>query len=98
VSEALLQTKLYIPPLRPNLVPRPQLTERLNQGLQQGCTLTLISAPAGFSKTALVASYVADCGMPIAWLSLDKDDNREERFLNYLIAALQAANKMRRYF
>jgi hypothetical protein len=45
VPELLLQTKLYMPPLRPNLVPRPQLIERLNEGLLR--KLTLISAPAG---------------------------------------------------
>ena len=28
----LLTTKLYIPPPRPNLVPRPRLLERLDQG------------------------------------------------------------------
>jgi DNA-binding NarL/FixJ family response regulator len=60
VSETLLQTKLYIPPLRPNLVPRPRLIERLNQGLQLGHRLTLISAPAGFGKTTLVSEWVAD--------------------------------------
>ncbi|MBN1811136.1 MAG: hypothetical protein JXA14_04800 [Anaerolineae bacterium] len=51
--------------------------------------LTLITAPAGFGKTTLVASHIADCGMPVAWLSLDKDDNRARRFLRYLVAALQ---------
>jgi LuxR family maltose regulon positive regulatory protein len=58
VPETLLQTKLYIPPLRPDLVPRPRLIEKLNQGLQQGKKLTLISAPAGFGKTTLVSEWV----------------------------------------
>ena len=30
--------------------------------------------------------------MPIAWLSLDKDDNQAGRFLDYLVAALQEAD------
>jgi hypothetical protein len=42
----LLTTKLYIPPVRPELVSRPRLIERLNAGLDG--KLTLISAPAGF--------------------------------------------------
>jgi LuxR family maltose regulon positive regulatory protein len=54
--------------------------------------LTLITAPAGFGKTTLVASCVAACGMAVAWLSLDKDDNRAGRFLRYLVAALQGAD------
>jgi ATP/maltotriose-dependent transcriptional regulator MalT len=58
MPETLLRTKLYIPPLLPNLVPRPFLIERLNQGLQPGRKLTLISAPAGFGKTTLVAEWL----------------------------------------
>ena len=49
----LLQTKLYIPPVRPELVSRSRLIERLNAGLHR--RLTLISAPAGFGKTTLVS-------------------------------------------
>jgi LuxR family maltose regulon positive regulatory protein len=59
VPEALLKTKLYIPPLRPNLVARPRLIERLNQGLQLGHRLSLISAPAGFGKTTLVTEWLS---------------------------------------
>jgi LuxR family maltose regulon positive regulatory protein len=56
VSTPLLQTKLYIPPPRPELVPRPRLIERLNAGLPRHSDsfarkLTLISALAGFGKT-----------------------------------------------
>ena len=51
----LLQTKLYVPPPRPNLVPRPRLIERLNAGLLSRRKLTLISAPAGFGKTTLLS-------------------------------------------
>ena len=54
--------------------------------------LTLITAPAGFGKTTLVASWFAGCGMPIAWLSLDKNDNQADRFLTYLVAAVQEAD------
>lgn len=59
MPETLLQTKLYIPPQRPDLVSRPRLIERLNHGLQIGHKLTLISAPAGFGKTTLVAEWVS---------------------------------------
>ena len=52
----LLQTKLYIPPIRAGLVTRPRLIERLYAGLDR--KLTLISAPAGFGKTTLVASWL----------------------------------------
>jgi LuxR family maltose regulon positive regulatory protein len=87
--KALLTTKLYIPSVRPNLVSRPRLVERLNEGLSLGQKLTLVSAPAGFGKTTLLSEWVATCGQPVAWLALDSGDNDSARFLAYLIAALQ---------
>lgn len=56
MSSPLLTTKLYIPPLVPHLVPRPRLSERLNQGLNG--RLTLISAPAGYGKTTLISEWL----------------------------------------
>src|SRR6266487_2631413 len=63
------------------------LTERLTQGVMG--PLTLVSAPAGFGKTTLLAQWFAESGMPVAWLSLEPGDNEPVRFLSYLIAALQ---------
>ena len=87
MSAPILATKLYVPPPRPKVVSRPRLIERLNEGLQR--KLTLISASAGFGKTTLVSEWVASCGRPVAWLSLDEGDNDITRFLIYLITALQ---------
>jgi len=58
MTTSLLTTKLYIPPIRPQLVSRPRLTQRLNEGLTR--KLTLVSAPAGFGKTTLLAEYCAE--------------------------------------
>jgi LuxR family maltose regulon positive regulatory protein len=85
----LLFTKLYIPPPRANIVIRPRLIDQLNEGLAMGRKLTLISASAGFGKTTLVSEWIASCGRPVAWLSLDEGDNDPVRFISYLIAALQ---------
>src|SRR5256884_625430 len=86
----ILATKLYLPRLRPNVVSRPRLLERLNEGLHR--KLTLIAAPAGFGKTTLVSEWVAFIERPrvrSAWLSLDEGDNDPARFVAYLVAALQ---------
>src|SRR5437764_2180602 len=83
----ILAMKLYIPPLRPSVVSRPRLIERLNEGLHR--RLTLIAAPAGFGKTTLVSAWVAGCDRQVAWLSLDAGENDPARFLTYLAAALQ---------
>lgn len=87
MSTTILATKLYTPPPRPRIVLRPRLIERLNESLQR--KLTLISASAGFGKTTLVSEWIASCGRPAAWLSLDEGDNDPTRFLTYLVAALQ---------
>jgi LuxR family maltose regulon positive regulatory protein len=91
VSSLFLTTKLYIPPARPELVPRPRLIERLDDGLRLGRKLTLLSAPAGFGKTTLLTEWVARVKQPVAWVSLDKGDNDPIRFWSYLITALQRA-------
>ncbi len=83
----ILATKLYLPRLRPNVVSRPHLIERLKEGLHR--KLALISAPAGFGKTTLVSAWVALMDRPTAWLSLDKGENDPTRFLMYLVAAVQ---------
>ena len=87
MSTPILATKLYVPPPRPKVVHRPRLIERLTEGLHR--KLTLISAPAGFGKTTLVGEWVAGCGLPAAWLSLDERDSDPTRFLAYLVASLQ---------
>jgi LuxR family transcriptional regulator, maltose regulon positive regulatory protein len=89
-TDPLVRTKLRLPYTRVELVPRPRLQKEIEEGIRG--PLTLITAPAGFGKTTLVASCIASCGMPAAWLSLDKNDNQSERFLTYLIAALQSAD------
>jgi len=85
----LLQTKLYIPPIRPELVPRPRLIERLNAGLLRQRKLTLVSAPAGYGKTTLANAWVRSIDRPFAWISLDAGDNEPVRFLSYLVAAFR---------
>ena len=87
VPESLLQTKLHVLPIRPNLAPRWRLIERLNQGLQPGRKLTLISAPAGYGKTTSLIEWVHSSRSPIGWLSLDRADNDFECFFRYLVTA-----------
>jgi len=96
MADVLLQTKLYrlarSLAQRPFLVPRTHLNHKLNAGLSG--KLILVSAPAGFGKTTLVAAWLDELGgkqIGIGWLSLDDNDNDPVRFLVYLVAALQTA-------
>ena len=90
VGSPLLTTKLFLPRLRPGMVARPQLVRMLDAA--PSYPLTLVSAPAGFGKTTLVAAWAQQQPLPVGWLSLDAGDNDPNRFLAYLIAALQAAD------
>ncbi len=83
----LLATKLHVPRPRPHLVHRPRLFQRLQQGMERA--LTLISAPVGFGKSTLLSDWLASRAIPVAWLSLEPQDNEPVRFLSYLLAALQ---------
>jgi LuxR family maltose regulon positive regulatory protein len=87
MAPSLITTKISAPRLRPGLVSRPDLIERLKAGLY--CPLTLISAPAGYGKTTLIAALAVDPDLAVAWLSLDEGDNDPVRFWTHFIAALQ---------
>jgi LuxR family maltose regulon positive regulatory protein len=82
----LLATKLHVPQTRPGFVTRPRLADRLAP-TQEGA-LTLVCAPAGFGKTALLADWARHDPRPIAWLSLNEGDNDPARFWRYVSAAL----------
>jgi LuxR family maltose regulon positive regulatory protein len=89
MSTPILATKLYIPRPRPNVVHRPRLIERLNEGHPAGRKLTLISAPAGYGKTTLLSEWIPQSKRCVTWVSLDDGDNDPLRFWAYVIAALQ---------
>ena len=94
MPDALLTTKLHIPQAAREFVPRPHLTARLDEGLKR--KLTLVSAPAGFGKSTLVADWLAESGLSAAWPSLDAGDSDPARFWTYLIAAVQTVHAAER--
>lgn len=90
MASPLVATKLHAPALRPGVVARPVLLGRLQRGAQP--KLTLVSAPAGFGKTTLLAAHLAGNVRPTAWLSLDATDNEPLSFWSHLCIALQTAS------
>ena len=85
-ASPILATKLQIPRLPTQHVPRAHAVALLEQSAQGA--LTLVCAPAGSGKTTLLAEWAAATACPVAWLSLETADNDPARFLAYLIAAL----------
>ena len=88
-QQALLATKLRVPQPLPGFTPRPRLVDRLNEGLPRG--LVLVSAPAGSGKTALLADWARGSRRPVAWLSIDPEDNDPARFWRHVVATLDRA-------
>jgi LuxR family transcriptional regulator, maltose regulon positive regulatory protein len=84
--EELLATKLNIPQTRPDQLRRSRLIDRLNQGMAQ--KLIMVCTPAGFGKTGLLADWAVSAEWPVAWLSLDPQDNDPVRFWRYVVGAL----------
>ncbi len=88
----LIATKLYVPKLRRGLVERPRLLESVRRSADS--RLTLLSAPAGFGKTTLLADWLHEApGVDrcVAWLSVDAADSEPATFWTYVVAALQGA-------
>jgi len=82
----LLATKLNVPRTRPDHLGRSRLLRRLDQGMAR--ELVVVCTPAGFGKTTLLADWAASARWPVAWLSLDPEDNDPVRFWRYVVAAL----------
>ena len=88
MNTPLLLTKIHMPAVRAEFVPRPRLVNQLTAPGK----LTLICAPAGFGKTTLASCWLAQKNQRAAWLSLDESDNDLHRFFTYFTIALQQIN------
>ncbi len=91
MTSTLVTTKFATPHLRGAFVPRPRLSERMDVGAE--AALTLVSAPAGFGKTTVLASWLSRVSTEpraVAFVSLDQSDNRATSFWRYVVTALNA--------
>jgi LuxR family transcriptional regulator, maltose regulon positive regulatory protein len=91
VASPLVRTKVFVPPVRRGLVPRPRLVDRLGRDRPR---LTLVSGPAGFGKTTVLAAWAdaaAAAGRPVAWVSLEETEQQAGAFWTYVATAIDAA-------
>lgn len=84
-TDAIIKTAIARPPVRKPLH-RPRLYERLDIGAAR--KLTIVSAPAGYGKTTLVSSWLAERSLDYCWVSLGALDGSAQRMTTYLAAAL----------
>lgn len=87
----MLQTKIYRPKTRNDLVYRRGPSEKLNKAKNK--KLILVSAPAGYGKTTLVSQWIEKNNRDATWYSLDNADNDPSTFLKYIIAGIQTIKK-----
>ncbi|MCP4550677.1 MAG: helix-turn-helix transcriptional regulator, partial [Bacteroidetes bacterium] len=81
----LLQTKFHIPEFKADSsISRNRISRLINEG----SSVVLISAPAGFGKTTLLSEWVESCNLRIAWVSLEPSENTPALFWSYLITAV----------
>jgi LuxR family maltose regulon positive regulatory protein len=83
----VLETKLRRPSVSSLLVTRPRLLDQFTGWLDR--RLILVSAPAGYGKTALASQWLDSVDSAYAWLSLDERDNDLATYLRYLAAAIR---------
>ncbi len=92
MSSTLVTTKFSVPRVRGALVPRPRLAMLMDAGAE--AALTLVSAPAGFGKTTVLASWLARASTEprtVAFVSLDESDSQAASFWLYVVTALNSA-------
>ncbi|MCC2627265.1 MAG: ATP-dependent transcriptional regulator [Thermomicrobiales bacterium] len=91
MQASALATKIQIPPQTHHMVRRARLVDALEQGIPDH-KLVLISAPAGYGKTTLLAQWAHTSSLQVTWLSLGEEDNDSDRFFRYLLAAWETVH------
>ena len=77
------EAKLFRPPIRPGIVRRNELVERLRAS--DSASVVSITAPAGYGKTTLLAEWAERDRRPFAWVSLDEADGDPVVFLGHVV-------------
>ena len=83
----IFRPKLHRPLVAPDIVPLEDQLERLEAGRER--PLTLVSAPAGYGKSTLIAGWLEGREEPSVWLTLDEADSDLRVLLSHLIAGLR---------
>jgi LuxR family transcriptional regulator, maltose regulon positive regulatory protein len=88
VADPILASKITVPDVPGFAVPRPRISELLAGGTRWN-PLTVVTGPPGTGKTMALTLWAAAENRPVAWVALDRYDNRPESFWSYVVAALR---------
>ncbi|MSQ11003.1 MAG: hypothetical protein EXR52_08405 [Dehalococcoidia bacterium] len=80
-------TKIQPPRSDTRTLQRSRLIDRIHEHLER--RLTLVSGPAGYGKTTLLADFANEAAFPVCWLSLDHTDRGVTVFAEHFVAALR---------
>ena len=83
----IVESKIHVPTLRSGTVSRTALVNRLRALAQP---IAILTAPAGYGKTTVLAQWAARDARPFAWISIDDRDNDPIVLLRHLALALHA--------
>jgi LuxR family maltose regulon positive regulatory protein len=84
----ILVSKITVPDVPGWALQRPRVTTLIAQGTRC-CPLTVVTGSPGAGKTMALALWAAAESGPVAWVTLDKYDNRPGVFWSYVVAALR---------
>jgi LuxR family maltose regulon positive regulatory protein len=87
-GEPILTAKITAPSVPEWAVQRPRITKLVAEGTRW-CPLTIVTGPPGAGKTMALALWAAAEPGTVAWVGLDKFDNRPGVFWSYVVAALR---------
>ena len=90
ISDPILASKVTAPDVPDWALQRPRITKQIAQGTRW-CPLTVVTGPLGAGKTMALAQWAAAESGSVAWVTLDKYDNRPGVFWSYVVAALRGS-------
>jgi LuxR family maltose regulon positive regulatory protein len=90
MERTFLTIKLRIPAAPQHLMHRARLLDTLTREIPLH-KVTVVTSPAGYGKTTLLADWARSAEIPVVWLSLSEDDNDPDRFLRYLLSGWESA-------
>ncbi len=87
LSSSLVVTRVLCPKRRPDLLRRPRLLDFLHEHIDR--KLVLVSAAAGYGKTALLTDFAHESDAPVCWYAPGESDRDLRLFVEYILTSVR---------